>query len=151
MATTNKRRLINFRGTRDFALVGNRSGSTSGGSTKWASCEKPPTESISYAQQVTFFTTITTPPPSQFSRNPRLGAGVENPVRVITNGGMWQAVKPWRPWSPLGFDLPCTPANAADMVFGFEEPDFNTFQQQYAAYLAGRVPTPPSIPPMESN
>lgn len=49
------------------------------------------------------------------------------------------------------FSRPCSPSNSNAVMSGFEEPDFNTFQQQYAAYLAGRVPTPPSIPPMENN
>lgn len=47
------------------------------------------------------------------------------------------------------FSRPCHTSSAT--ATNFEEPDFNTFQQQYAAYLAGQIPTPSTIPPMESN
>ena len=48
------------------------------------------------------------------------------------------------------FSRPCIdPTLAEGLKVGFEEPDFNTFQQQYAAYLAGRNNDQQNVNPME--
>jgi len=48
------------------------------------------------------------------------------------------------------FSRPCIdPTLAEGLKVGFEEPDFNTFQQQYAAYLAGRNNDQQNVNPLE--
>ena len=118
-----KRRLINFRGTRDFAYVriGGRIPSSDipkKPSTTWASCYK--SDEIIEGEQIVF---------------PKY---VEH-IDPIT-GLPYPLKKPVF----VDYTIPCS-----EIQKKYEEMSFERFQQWYAAYLAGRIPSPINLPQIE--
>ena len=77
-----------------------------------------------------------------------IGAGLGSFGSTITSGGAFQG--PAAPRFP-SFNPNLTPCPLQDPL-SFDEPTFEEFQQQYAAYLAGQVPsTSSNTTPMEAQ
>ena len=144
----NKKRLINFRGTQDFAHVETRGGS---GATLhgplWAACNPSPFEQ---SIKATRFIKFTAPTQFNFSVS-AFGApafyitGLTIPfVNTTSNAGAAQPSKAFRPVSFEKVKPPCPPKRA------FVEQTFEQVQEQYRQNNIARTETG-NVQPMESQ
>lgn len=138
-----KKRLINFRGTNDFARVEVKKNY----GPLWQSCNPSPFEQTI---QATRFIRFTTPTRMNFSTGNVLGAplfyvtGLTVPgINTTTSGGAWQPTKAFKPVSFEKSKPPCPPKST------FKEMSFEEFTKMYAAQNAGKYGS--NAIPMESK
>jgi hypothetical protein len=155
MPTPNSRRLINFRGSNEFAYIQiGRGRKSDPNATHWVACNPSPfTQAMTKAkfmlyQNVTVTNTnkggltaggfafgiagaIAGGLPGALAGT-LIGAGMGSFDSKISRGVVQVSASP-RPASFVKYAKPCIPDNEGDVVAGFVEPTFTEFQQQYLA------------------
>ncbi|MBK8421767.1 hypothetical protein [Candidatus Villigracilis saccharophilus] len=161
---TPSRRLVKFRGTQDFALVKNKRGSNqNNGGIVWSSCQTQTGAGGSGGGGGTQMQTA-------FGKT-KMRQDLETIGQGIAMLGLGQSATGFL--APIGvpvfavgvifgiaassikkvtFTRPCIdPELMEGLRVGFDEPDFNTFQQQYAAYLADQSRNAQNATPLEAQ
>jgi hypothetical protein len=113
------KRLINFRGTNDFARVEVRKGAKAkpktGGGIQWASCMTSVKQVFEAGKA-----NLDTP---QTPKEEEPIFSIKTKYGIISNQFIETRF--------FEFDRPCLPSNHEAVKNGFVEPDFNEFQRQY--------------------
>ena len=156
---TPNRRLVNFRGTKDFALVSSKGRSTRNiNGIVWTSCGGTNGGAAGGGGQKYSTAFYKSERASNFQN---IGEGIFTLglFQTLTGYLAFMGVPAMAVGVVLGayaaslklvqFSKPCDTLNSVQNTF--DEPDFNTFQQQYAAYLTDQSLNAQNANPLEKQ